>query len=91
MRFIGVVLLVLGMSSVAFAGESGSVSVYKWVTDSGTFAFTDDSKNIPPKYRPKVELLTVGSVRDYEKYTHVEPDAVPETEITKEQQNILDQ
>ena len=58
------VFLVAGLAGPAFAGN-----VYSWVTDDGTYAFTDDSKRIPAKHRAEVKKRPMGKLTRYERYT----------------------
>jgi hypothetical protein len=53
------------------AGPAAAKTVYSWVTDEGTFAFTDDAKRIPAKYREQVERRTLGKLGSYPRYTPV--------------------
>jgi hypothetical protein len=71
MRTIGVwswlptALLVLGV------GPSGTAAaeIYAWRTDDGGYAFTDDAKAIPPRYRDRADVRPGGSLRDYARFT----------------------
>ena len=60
------VLLVAGLAGPALAGN-----VYSWVTDDGTYAFTDDSKRIPAKHREDATRRPMGKLTRYERYTPV--------------------
>lgn len=60
-------LLVIGLAGPAFAGN-----VYSWVTDDGTYAFTDDSKRIPAKHRNEAKRKAMGKLTRYERFTGVE-------------------
>ncbi len=62
-------VLVAGLAGPAFAGN-----VYSWVTDDGTYAFTDDSKRIPAKYRAEAKKRPMGKLTRYERYTSVSSD-----------------
>ena len=61
-----VVLALLGaaLSQPAVAG-----TLYHWRTEEGTFAFTDDPKQIPARYRGQVEQRSLGQLADYERLT----------------------
>ncbi len=61
--FLGVALL-LGTASSAFAGN-----VYSWVTEDGTYAFTDDPKRIPAKHRDEAEARPMADLKRYARYT----------------------
>jgi hypothetical protein len=60
------VLLVTGLAGPALAGN-----VYAWVTEDGTYAFTDDSKRIPADYREDASRRPMGKLTRYERYTPV--------------------
>ena len=68
-KFLLGALLVAGLAGSAFAGN-----VYSWVTDDGTYAFTDDSKRIPAKYRAEARKRPMGKLTRYERYTEVSSD-----------------
>lgn len=58
--------LVAGLAGPAFAGN-----VYSWVTEDGTYAFTDDSKRIPAKHRSEAKRRPMGKLTRYERFTEV--------------------
>ena len=60
------VFLVAGLAGPAFAGN-----VYSWVTEDGTYAFTDDSKRIPAKHRAEARKRPMGKLTRYERFTPV--------------------
>ena len=53
------------LSSPAFAERT----LYRWTTEDGTSAFTDDKKKIPERYRDQVEQGKLKRLRDYERFT----------------------
>jgi hypothetical protein len=55
---------VAGAPALAAAGE-----VYAWRTDDGGYAFADDVKSIPPRYRDRAEVRQLGSLGHYPRYT----------------------
>jgi len=57
-------LAVLGLVFPASAG-----SFYKWETDSGGIAFTDDPKQIPARYKDQAETVVVRKLDDFERFT----------------------
>ena len=69
-KFLLGAFLVAGLAGPAFAGN-----VYSWVTDDGTYAFTDDSKRIPAKYRAEARKRPMGKLTRYERYTEVASDS----------------
>ena len=63
-------LLVLGLAAPAAAE-----TVYSWRTEDGGYAFTDDPKAIPERYRDDAEARPVGNLSDYERFTPEDPQA----------------
>jgi hypothetical protein len=63
-RFLMGVSLFAGLAGPAFAGN-----VYSWVTEDGTYAFTDDPKRIPAKHREEAEAPPMGDLKRYARYT----------------------
>jgi hypothetical protein len=51
MKYIVLILLLMVVAEISFA------EVYKWVDDKGNIHFTDDSLQIPEKYRPSSEKM----------------------------------
>ncbi len=79
-KFLLGIFLVAGLAGHAFAGN-----VYSWVTDEGTYAFTDDSKRIPAKHRADARKRPMGKLTRYERFTEVTSDSkTPYTERIRE-------
>jgi hypothetical protein len=53
----------------ALAAESAQAQIYAWRTDDGGYAFTDDEKAIPPRYRARAETRPDASLAGYRRYT----------------------
>jgi hypothetical protein len=66
---------VAGAPGLAAAGE-----VYAWRTDDGGYAFADDAKSIPPRYRDRAEVRELGSLGHYPRYTAQDDRAMAEYE-----------
>ena len=64
-------LLLGGLLPASPAGAEGR-TLYHYLTDDGTWAFTDDAKNIPPRYQDRVRSETMKGLDDYRGYTPVE-------------------
>ena len=78
-------VLIVGLTGPAFAGN-----VYSWVTEDGTYAFTDDSKRIPAKHRAEVKKRPMGKLTRYERFTVVSSDSkTPHTDRIRERQMEL--
>lgn len=56
--------LTLIFAAPALAGE-----IYSWRTEDGGYAFTDDEKAIPPRYRDRVETRKIEGLGDYHRLT----------------------
>lgn len=52
---------------------SADVISYRWEDAAGVWYYTDDEKRIPEAYRETAERLTVGHLREYKRFTRVEP------------------
>ncbi len=63
-RFLLGAVLFAGLAGPAFAGN-----VYSWVTEDGTYAFTDDPKRIPAMHRDEAKARPMGDLKRYERYT----------------------
>ena len=59
----GLVLLV-ALATPALAG-----SLFKWTTEDGSVAFTDDPKRVPERYRSQVKTIKTGGLDVYERFT----------------------
>ena len=57
-------LLALGLAAPAAAE-----TVYSWRTEDGGYAFTDDEKAIPERYRAAAKSRQVGGLSGYERFT----------------------
>ncbi len=60
-----------GASALAFVlGASASAgTLYSWKTDDGTFAYTDDKKRVPARYKAAAEKSKLESMQSYARYT----------------------
>ncbi|CAG1006940.1 hypothetical protein MYXO_03527 [Myxococcaceae bacterium] len=54
---------------LALAGSADAKVVYRWKTDDGVVAFTDDPKRIPEKYRADARASTLRPLRSYRNFT----------------------
>jgi hypothetical protein len=54
---------------VAVAAPAGAKIVYRWKTDDGVYAFTDDAKRVPEKYRSQAKTSPLRSLPGYKNYT----------------------
>jgi hypothetical protein len=67
--------LLLGFSTLPAAAGA---EMYRYETDEGTVAFTDDLKRVPSRYRASAETLPTRSFWDYSRLTIVPRGATTE-------------
>jgi hypothetical protein len=53
----------------ALAAPAAADPVYSWRTEDGGYAFTDDPKAIPARYRDQATQRETGRLGDYERFT----------------------
>ena len=70
LRTAAIAAATLIVAAPALAGE-----IYSWRTEDGGYAFTDDEKAIPPRYRDRVETRTIEGMGDYHRLTAPEAGA----------------
>ena len=68
-------LVLVAALFVAVAAPSGADSVYSWRTEDGGYAFTDDPKSIPARYRDQAKVREARRLQDYKRYTPSDGDA----------------
>jgi len=56
--------LALAVAAPATAGE-----IYAWRTDEGAYAFADELRRVPERYRDRVEVRPTRSLRDHDRFT----------------------
>lgn len=54
---------------IALAGPAMAGTVYSWVTEDGTHAFTDDAKRIPARHKAEATARPMGDLKRYGRYT----------------------
>jgi hypothetical protein len=59
----GIILL------ASLAMPAGAGTLYKWTTEDGSVAFSDDLKRIPERYRDRVATIQTGGLDNYERFT----------------------
>lgn len=80
-------LLIVGFLVAGLAGPALAGNVWSWVTDDGTYAFTDDPKRIPARHRDEARTRPMGELTQYERYTEVSSDTEkPYAERVRERQ-----
>ena len=53
----------------ALAAPAAADPVYSWRTEDGGYAFTDDPKGIPARYRAQAKLRETARLGEYKRYT----------------------
>ena len=71
MRISGVWSWVPTVGAVLAVGLAGpaAAEIYSWRTEDGSYAFTDDSKAIPARYRDQVQVRSSSSLQSYKRFT----------------------
>jgi hypothetical protein len=62
-------LALLGSLALALGTTATAGDIYAWRTDDGGYAFADDPKRVPEKYRSRVEIRPSASLADSPRYT----------------------
>ena len=62
-------ILTAAALGLTLAGPALAADLYRWKTGDGGFAYTDDEKRIPERYRKTAELISTGNLAGYERYT----------------------
>ncbi len=55
--------------ALSLAGPVFAAELYRWTTDDGTIAYTDDARRIPERYRKVAKKISTGSLQTYARYT----------------------
>jgi hypothetical protein len=58
------------------AAPAAAREVYSWRTEDGGYAFADDEKSVPARYRDQVEVRTTGDLGSYRRYTPQDDGAI---------------
>ena len=64
-----------GLLALGLAAPAAAETVYSWRTEDGGYAFTDDEKAIPERYRAAAKPRQVGGLSGYERLTLEDPAA----------------
>jgi len=83
-------LLMVGFLVVGLAGPALAGNVWSWVTEEGTYAYTDDPKRIPARHRDEARMRSMGKLSQYERYTEISTGSdQPYAEQLRERQSEL--
>jgi len=61
--------LATAVALAVWAGPAGAGEFFAWRTDDGGYAFADDEKSIPPRYRARAERRVSQSLSSYRQFT----------------------
>ena len=62
--------------SFALAAPAGAGTIYSWRTDDGGYAFADDLRRVPEKYRERMETRQSADLAGHPRYTPQDDAAV---------------
>jgi len=65
--------LAVGLLVATLAVPAAAGSFYRYETDDGGVAFTDDARRIPARYRDDAETIKRDGFDDFDRYTHAGP------------------
>ncbi len=81
---------VLMVTAFALGASASAGTLYSWKTDDGTFAYTNDKKRIPARYKGQVETSTLKTMNSYQRFTPgPEMDLAPYSERVVERLEVL--
>ena len=84
-KLMFVCFLVAGLAGPALAGN-----VWSWVSEDGTYSFTDDPKRIPARHKADATKRSMGKLTRYERYTEISsPSDKPYAERIRERRSEL--
>ncbi len=64
LNWLAAILLAASLATPAMAG-----TLFKWTTEDGSVAFTDDPERIPERYRSQVKKIETRGLDSYERFT----------------------
>jgi hypothetical protein len=59
----------VGTGALLAGGLAAAEEIYTWRTQDGGYAFTDDEKAIPPRYRDRVKIRHTEGLEGYRRFT----------------------
>ena len=65
----------VGLLVATLAVPAAAGAIYKYETDDGGIAFTDDAKRIPAAYRERAETIEPQKLTEFERFTPMAPSA----------------
>jgi hypothetical protein len=67
--------VLVGTGALLIGGLAAAEEIYTWRTLDGGYAFTDDEKAIPPRYRDRVEVRQLEGLESYPRFTPKDDEA----------------
>jgi hypothetical protein len=64
---------VVAVLALAIAARIAEADYWRYETETGAIAFTDDAKNIPAQYKDSAKRVKAESLFDYDRLSVVEP------------------
>lgn len=61
--------LATAVALTVWAGPAVAGEIFAWRTEDGTYAYADDERSIPPRYRAQAERRVTGSLSGYQQFT----------------------
>jgi hypothetical protein len=68
-----IISLSVGLLVATLAVPAAAGSFYRYQTDDGAIAFTDDAKRVPERYQDSAEVIQRNGFDDFDRYTEVGP------------------
>jgi len=66
-QWCGSAALVAGLGLAALPAQAEKM--YSWMTEDGVYAYTDDAKKVPARYKDQVKRVNRKSLTNYERFT----------------------
>ena len=73
MQLCGCAALVAGVGFAAPGAQAGEA--YAWTTEDGVYAYTDDPKKVPSRYRDQAVRIHLRDLDQYDRFTKTHDDA----------------
>jgi hypothetical protein len=73
MRFDGLRVAMVAAITLFFSLPAVAGEIYSWRTEDGAYAYTDDAKAIPPRYRAHVKTRPADGITGYRRHTAPAP------------------
>jgi hypothetical protein len=68
-------ILLMLLLTAALAAPAAAGTLYRYTTEDGSLAFTDDLKRVPERYRQTAQTMETGKLTRYARYSPADPAA----------------